>query len=212
MTSSRQTITNSVRPVRHHATGHVSSDHRVCSQRRWSAWELARRLLTFLLNYVVPRGPVWLAGDETVAERPGPTSSARDAIAMACARPTAIRRIGGGIRGSSCRYESSFRSRSDPGHSRCWGPCIATPPGIRSMGRAIKRRRLWPDSAWHAWYAGFQRASSSLWGIPGTAPARPHGFVAHTGVTSRWSASVMVMPPGTNLLPRVRVTPWDARV
>jgi hypothetical protein len=28
-------------------------------------------LLAFLLNYVVPPGPVWLAGDETVAERPG---------------------------------------------------------------------------------------------------------------------------------------------
>lgn len=42
------------------------------SQRRWSTWELAHRLLAFLLTYVVPTGPVLLAGDETVAERPGP--------------------------------------------------------------------------------------------------------------------------------------------
>jgi hypothetical protein len=72
LTTSRQTITNILRPVRHHTKGHLSSYHRVLSQRRWSAWELARILLTFLLNYVVPTGPVLLAGDETVAERPGP--------------------------------------------------------------------------------------------------------------------------------------------
>jgi hypothetical protein len=72
LTPSRQTITTIVRTVRHHTTGHVSSSHRVFSQRRWSAWELARRLLRLLLGDVVPTGPVWLAGDDTVAERPGP--------------------------------------------------------------------------------------------------------------------------------------------
>jgi hypothetical protein len=72
LTTGRQTLTNIVRTVHHHATGHVSSYHRVFSQRRWSAWGLARFLLTFLLNYVVPAGPVLLAGDDTVAERPGP--------------------------------------------------------------------------------------------------------------------------------------------
>jgi hypothetical protein len=72
LTTGRRTITNIVRTVRHHATGHVSSSHRVFSQRRWSSWELARMLLAFLLNYVVPPGPVLLAGDDTVAERPGP--------------------------------------------------------------------------------------------------------------------------------------------
>jgi hypothetical protein len=71
-TTGRQTLTTLVRTVRHHATGHVSSYHRVFSQRRWSAWELARRWLTFLLTSVVPTGPGWLAGEETVAERPGP--------------------------------------------------------------------------------------------------------------------------------------------
>jgi hypothetical protein len=71
-TTGRQTITNIVRTVRHHATGHISSSHRGFSQRRWSAWELARMLLTFLLNDVVPNGPVGLAGDDTVAERLGP--------------------------------------------------------------------------------------------------------------------------------------------
>ena len=72
LTTGRQTITNILRTVRHHAKGHISSYHRVFSQRRWSSWELARMLLTFVLTYVVPTGPVLLAGDDTVAERPGP--------------------------------------------------------------------------------------------------------------------------------------------
>jgi hypothetical protein len=72
MTTGRPTITNILRTMRHHAKGHVSSYHRVLSQRRWSSWELARMLLAFLLTYVVPTGPVLLAGDDTVAERPGP--------------------------------------------------------------------------------------------------------------------------------------------
>jgi hypothetical protein len=72
LTTGRRTITNILRTVRPHAQGDVSSYHRVLSQRRWSTWELAHRLLAFLLTYVVPTGPVLLAGDDTVAERPGP--------------------------------------------------------------------------------------------------------------------------------------------
>src|SRR5918999_2285609 len=72
LTTGRRTITNIFRTVRPHAQGDVSSYHRVLSQRRWSTWELAHRLLAFLLTYVVPKGPVFLAGDDTVAERPGP--------------------------------------------------------------------------------------------------------------------------------------------
>ena len=72
LTTGRQTSTNILRTARHQATGHVSSYHRVFSRRHWSAWELARGLLAFLLTYVLPTGPVLLAGDETVAERPGP--------------------------------------------------------------------------------------------------------------------------------------------
>jgi hypothetical protein len=72
LTTGRRTITNICRTVRPHTQSHVSSSHRVFSQRRWSTWALARRLLTFLLTYMVPIGPVLLAGDDTVAERPGP--------------------------------------------------------------------------------------------------------------------------------------------
>jgi hypothetical protein len=72
LTTGRQTITNILRTVHPYAEGHISSYHRVFSQRRWSAWVLARLLITFLLDHVVPSGPVLLAGDDTVAERPGP--------------------------------------------------------------------------------------------------------------------------------------------
>jgi hypothetical protein len=72
LTTGRRTVTNLLRTVRGKTPGHMSSYHRVFSQRRWSAWGLARLLITFLLDHVVPPGPVLLAGDDTVTEHPGP--------------------------------------------------------------------------------------------------------------------------------------------
>jgi hypothetical protein len=72
LTTGRRTITNLLRTVRDQTQGHVSSYHRVLSQRQWSTWALARALITFLLAHVVPPGPVLLAGDDTVTEHPGP--------------------------------------------------------------------------------------------------------------------------------------------
>jgi hypothetical protein len=72
LTTGRRTVTNLRRTVRYQAPGQASSDHRVWSQRRWSAWPLARLAIAFLLNPVVPPGPVLLAGAETVPEHPGP--------------------------------------------------------------------------------------------------------------------------------------------
>jgi DDE superfamily endonuclease len=71
LTTGRRTVSNLLRTVRFKAPGHVSSYHRVFSQRRWSAWGLARAVVTFLLDHVVPPGPVFLAGDDTVTEHPG---------------------------------------------------------------------------------------------------------------------------------------------
>jgi hypothetical protein len=73
LTTGRRTVTNLLRTVRYQAQGHTSSYHRVFSRRRWSTWALARALITFLLDHVVPPGPVLLAGDDTVTEHPGPT-------------------------------------------------------------------------------------------------------------------------------------------
>jgi DDE superfamily endonuclease len=72
LTTGRRTVTNLLRTVRYQAQGHASSSHRVFSRRRWSTWALARTLITCLLDYVVPPGPVLLAGDDTVTEHPGP--------------------------------------------------------------------------------------------------------------------------------------------
>jgi DDE superfamily endonuclease len=72
LTTGRRTMTNVLRTVRHQASGHASSSHRVLSQRHWSTWTLARTLITFLLMRVLPLGPVFLAVDDTVAEHPGP--------------------------------------------------------------------------------------------------------------------------------------------
>jgi hypothetical protein len=72
LTTGRRTITNLLRTVQYQAPGHISSYHRVLSQRRWSTWALARTLVTFLLDSVLPPGPVLLAGDDTVTEHPGP--------------------------------------------------------------------------------------------------------------------------------------------
>jgi DDE superfamily endonuclease len=72
LTTGRRTITNLLRTVQYQAQGHVSSYHRVFSQRQWSTWALARILITFLLDHVLPPGPVLLAGDDTVTAHPGP--------------------------------------------------------------------------------------------------------------------------------------------
>jgi len=70
-TTGRRTITNLLRTIRSQALGQMSSYHRVFSQRLWSSWGLARALITFLLDHVVPPGPVLLAGDDTFTEHPG---------------------------------------------------------------------------------------------------------------------------------------------
>jgi DDE superfamily endonuclease len=72
LTTGRRTVTNLLRTVRYQVQGHVSSYHRVFSQRRWSTWVMARALIRFLLDHMVPPGPVLLAGDDTVTEHPGP--------------------------------------------------------------------------------------------------------------------------------------------
>jgi hypothetical protein len=72
LTTGRRTVTNLIRTVQSQAPGHVLSDHRVFSQRQCSTWALARTLIAFLLDHVIPPGPVLLAGDDTVTEHPGP--------------------------------------------------------------------------------------------------------------------------------------------
>ena len=149
LTTGRRTITNLLRTVRYQAQGHASSYHRVFSQRRWSTWALARVLITFLLDHVVPPGPVLLAGDDTVTEHPGPKvfgkGRHRDGVRSTHSY-TAYR---WGHNGWSSRCSSSCRSRHGPGRSPSWWPCTAPRSGIACTARGIRRQHTSPGCCWH---------------------------------------------------------------
>lgn len=71
LTTGRHTVSQVVRVVGELADADPSSYHRVLSLRRWSMWHLARPLVVCILDTFLPRGIVFLAGDETVTEHPG---------------------------------------------------------------------------------------------------------------------------------------------
>ena len=72
LTLGGRTINNLLRVLGTLAPGHPSSYHRVFSRDRWSLAALARRYIAAVLARFVPRGPILLAGDDTVTEHPGP--------------------------------------------------------------------------------------------------------------------------------------------
>jgi hypothetical protein len=72
LTLGGRTINNLLRVLGTLAPGHPSSYHRVFSRNRWSLAALARRYIAVVLDHFVPRGPILLAGDDTVTEHPGP--------------------------------------------------------------------------------------------------------------------------------------------
>jgi hypothetical protein len=71
LTVGRRTVTNVLRTVGLLAPGEPSSYHRFFSCRRWSLLGLGRRLAGWILDRLVPPGPVQLAADDTVDEHPG---------------------------------------------------------------------------------------------------------------------------------------------
>src|SRR3954468_15103516 len=73
LTVGGRTVANLLRLLGALAPGHSSTFHRVLSHRRWSSRRLARRYVTAVLARFAPRGPVELAGDDTVTEHPGAT-------------------------------------------------------------------------------------------------------------------------------------------
>jgi hypothetical protein len=72
LTLGGRTISNLLRVLGCLAPGHPSSYHRVFSRDRWSSLPLARRYVSAVLARFAPRGPILLAGDDTVTEHPGP--------------------------------------------------------------------------------------------------------------------------------------------
>jgi hypothetical protein len=71
LTVGSRTICNVLRTAGLLAPGDQSSYHRFFSCRRWSLLALARRLAGWILDRLVPQGPVYLAADDTVDEHPG---------------------------------------------------------------------------------------------------------------------------------------------
>src|SRR5579871_662191 len=71
LTVGNHTILNALRTLGPLVPGAPSSYHRVFSHRRWSSWRLAQLLAGWILDHLLPEGPVWLAGDDTVDEHPG---------------------------------------------------------------------------------------------------------------------------------------------
>jgi len=71
LTVGGRTIANLLRTLGALASGHASSYHRVLSHRRWPSRRLARRYIAAVLAHFAPRGPIELAGDDTVTEHPG---------------------------------------------------------------------------------------------------------------------------------------------
>ena len=73
LTTGRRTVANLLRTLRHLAPGHPADYRRVLSRAPWSGVGLGCALVRFLLDHVVPDGPVALVGDDTVDGHPGRT-------------------------------------------------------------------------------------------------------------------------------------------
>jgi hypothetical protein len=72
LTTGRRTVANLLRTLRQLAPGHCTDYRRVLSRAPWSGMTLGCVLVRFLLDHVVPDGPVALVGDDTVDGHPGP--------------------------------------------------------------------------------------------------------------------------------------------
>jgi hypothetical protein len=72
LTLGGHTICNLLRCVSVLAPGDPSTYHRVFSRSPWNCWDLARRFAQVVLKRFAPQGVIELAGDDTVAEHPGP--------------------------------------------------------------------------------------------------------------------------------------------
>ena len=72
LTTGRRTVANVLRTVGDLAPGHPASYRRVLSAAEWSGLELGCAPARFLLDHLVPDGPIDLVGDDTVDGHPGP--------------------------------------------------------------------------------------------------------------------------------------------
>src|SRR5262245_42454248 len=71
LTSGRRTVANLPRTLGPLAKGHRTDYQRVLSRAPWSGLRLGCSLAAFLLDHLLPVGPVLLVGDDTVDGHPG---------------------------------------------------------------------------------------------------------------------------------------------
>lgn len=71
LTLGGRTVCNCLRTLGALCPGHPSSYHRTLATRRWSPRRIARALLGWLIQHLLPPGPIYLAADDTVTEHPG---------------------------------------------------------------------------------------------------------------------------------------------
>src|ERR1700753_1588176 len=72
LTTGRRTVANVLWTLRHLAVGHRTTYQRVLSRSPWSGLQLGCLLVRFLLDHLIPEGPVKLVGDDTVDGHKGP--------------------------------------------------------------------------------------------------------------------------------------------
>src|SRR3954468_24977173 len=72
LTTGRRTVANLLRTLRHLAHTHRTDYQRAIPRAPWSGLAVGCALVRFLLDRLVPDGPVQLVGDDTVDGHKGP--------------------------------------------------------------------------------------------------------------------------------------------
>src|ERR1044072_6685132 len=70
LTPGGHTVANLLRTLRHLAPGHPTAYRRVLSRAPWSGLALGCAVVRFLLDHLLPDGPVSLVGDDTADGQP----------------------------------------------------------------------------------------------------------------------------------------------
>ena len=119
LTLGGHTICNLLRCLGALAPGHASSYHRIFSRSPWNCWDLARRFTRVMLARFEPVGVIELAGDDTVAEHPGPKVYGKGCHATRSAPPTRSQHSAGDTSGSCWPCSSACRSPLADGLCLC---------------------------------------------------------------------------------------------
>ena len=73
----KRTVSSALRITGHAAASNFTCYHQVLNRARWSSLAVAGRLLTLIIDHLVPDGPVIIGVDDTIERRWGPKIAAR---------------------------------------------------------------------------------------------------------------------------------------